>query len=912
MYGPSDIVGLQGGDDFLSSLHNKITRHINLLTFLGIIVIILMSFAFLFDFTVKSSELTEDANKTQLGEIAMQTSNLVETKINDLLCFVQCAAETFSDYEDLISDESFDRLRIINKSGSFDRVRVVLPDGRSYDENGECVDVSERYYLVNALNGNSGISNLLDSIYNTEKIIIFYTPIYQNGSVIGVLTGVYEAKSLSTAINMSSFGGHGYASIVEANGDVIISPGKNDLSENKTYNVWEKLSNAEFSNGYNLDSIRTGVKNGESGITEYTLDGKKRYTYFMPIRNSDNLTQDSEWYVMQTIPETVMKIQTGYINEISTALLLKVIVLFIVVFAFSWYYNAAAKKSVSYAKQQLDSVVNTVPGGVAKCSVSDGYPFLFVSEGFLKMIGSKQEDFSDSSKNSLITHIHPDDRKEVEKALQNQNIGQIEELKYRIGDSSGNTIWVLNKCMRTIDKHENTACLYCACIDITDEMKLNQDLLLSNERFKMVMQQTSNIVFEYDSETDRIHFITKSNSYYRLPRVIDNGPFYFIENGIVFVEFAEHFLNCFKSMSRAETNMVSMILKLRRADGKAVWNRLTISAINDPSGKSYHSIGTFEDIHQTKEAQMRQRREEKYRAAMLSDTIATYEINLTKDKYIKINSSETILKTLSIHDTYSNNLNKICNTLIYPDDRTLFLSVYEKDKIIESYNSGRIILYQEYRHIDEDGQPFWISSTTNLMSDPENGDIKAFSYIKDIDRQKNIELSIKRNSERDSLTDLYNRKAAMNLISEYLRDPENSSKRGAFISIDLDCFKNINDKYGHMVGDELLNKVSISFRTVFDGSDIVARMGGDEFIVFMKNAGKRVDILAKALEASRSISKLSIEDKKDICITTSMGIALSPIHGSSFEELYRNSDKALYHAKRTGKDRCVFYDEGMG
>jgi len=226
----------------------------------------------------------------------------------------------------------------------------------------------------------------------------------------------------------------------------------------------------------------------------------------------------------------------------------------------------------------------------------------------------------------------------------------------------------------------------------------------------------------------------------------------------------------------------------------------------------------------------------------------------------------------------------------------LFIPKINRENLISEYENGRLVLYNEYRHLDENGQAFWVSCTTNLLSDPENEDIKAFSYIKNIDAIKRKELAIKYNSERDPLTELYNRKATHDLITDFLSNPNTSS---------------VNDKYGHVAGDEVLTRVSICLKSVFRNTDIVARMGGDEFVVFMKSVESKVDILSKALEACTALKKLTIDSKSDVYISASMGIALSPINGDSFEELYRNSDKALYYAKKTGKDRCVFYTSEM-
>ncbi|OGO88136.1 MAG: hypothetical protein A2Y15_00205 [Clostridiales bacterium GWF2_36_10] len=887
----------------MQSFKSKIVKIGSELSIIGIILIILLSFVFFYNFSQKSAVLTEDANKTQLSEIALQTSNHVKTKASDLLNFIEYAAEEFFNYEKLDSTESITKLKLINKSGSFDRIRIVLPDGKSFDENGNYIDISKRSYLTDAFNGNSGVSDVLESILNSSKIIVYYAPIYNDSKVVGILTGVYEINSLSAATDMSSFGGNGFADIIQVDGDVIIAS-KNSGLRDMRENAFSYLANAEFENGFSLENLKNEIKNGENGVFEYTVNDNKYYTYYMPVDEND-------WYVMQTVPETVIATHTGYINDISMILLLKVIFIFVIVIIIISYYSRLSRKKIDHAKQLLNNVLNAIPGGVVKCLVNNDYKFALVSDGFLNIIGYTKNELVEKSNDNLLASVHPDDRMMVRMVLSAQNSDKVTELEYRIITSAGNIIWVLNKCVRTTDKIDGNPCLYCTCIDTTNTKKAQQDLILSNERFRMAMEQTSNIVFEYDSETDKIHFVTRTGSYYRLLPIIAHGPSYFIENGIVCDEFAENFINCFKSISNPNTNMISLILKLKRADGKIVWNKLTLSSINDYINNSRHSIGTFEDITQEKKAQLQHKREEKYRSAMLSDAISTYEVNLTNDCYIKTFSKENNYHIENLNESYGNILKKLCDSIIYPEDKIPFLNIYNRENLISEYENGRLVLYNEYRHLDENGQAFWVSCTTNLLSDPENEDIKAFSYIKNIDAIKRKELAIKYNSERDPLTELYNRKATHDLITDFLSNPNTSSEKNAFLSIDLDSFKLINDKYGHVAGDEVLTRVSICLKSVFRNTDIVARMGGDEFVVFMKSVESKVDILSKALEACTALKKLTIDSKSDVYISASMGIALSPINGDSFEELYRNSDKALYYAKKTGKDRCVFYTSEM-
>lgn len=558
------------------------------------------------------------------------------------------------------------------------------------------------------------------------------------------------------------------------------------------------------------------------------------------------------------------------------------------------------------ANCKLKKSQNSLSCGTLTCSDSGEYNFYFISDSFLNMIGYSKKDIKSKFNNSLLGSVHPDDRQAVAKQLDSRNF--ISKLEYRIKTGYGNTIWVFNKCIHST---KDKPYLYCICTDITESKKAYQNLKFNYEKLKTAVSRTSNIIFEYNAVSGDIHFITKTNSYYGLPEFIEHGPVYFVNKGIVCKEYTQRFLDCFSSMSNPQTKMISMILKLKRADGKLIWNKLTLSSIKNPINNSISSIGTLEDITQAKEAQLQHKREEKYRAAMVSDAIATYEINLSANHFIKIYNTDKNISLNISHYSYTNLLKKLCDKLIYPEDKEHYLNIYNKDNLIKAFKKGRLILYNEYRQLDKSGKAFWVSCTANLLSDPENDDIKAFLYIKNIDTQKRKELAIKYYSERDPLTDLYNRKAAQNLILEYLKNSDTEKNKNAFLSFDLDGFKFVNDRYGHMSGDYLLSNVAECLKSVFHKNDVIARMGGDEFIVFIKNVESRTDILAKSLEACVSIKKLFINNKGSENISASVGIAISPLHGDNFEELYRKSDKALYFAKNAGKDRCVFYDPDM-
>lgn len=161
-----------------------------------------------------------------------------------------------------------------------------------------------------------------------------------------------------------------------------------------------------------------------------------------------------------------------------------------------------------------------------------------------------------------------------------------------------------------------------------------------------------------------------------------------------------------------------------------------------------------------------------------------------------------------------------------------------------------------------------------------------------------------RNSQMDLFTNTYNKTSAKHLMEQILQGKGKDKKQVCFF-IDIDDFKNINDQYGHNIGDEMIKNFANKLKKAFRDSDIICRFGGDEFVVWMKNIPpeeeierKKADHLCRILTCSNGIP-----------VSASIGIACYPKDGTSYEEVLHHADEALYHAKNSGKNKYVFYSD---
>ena len=172
---------------------------------------------------------------------------------------------------------------------------------------------------------------------------------------------------------------------------------------------------------------------------------------------------------------------------------------------------------------------------------------------------------------------------------------------------------------------------------------------------------------------------------------------------------------------------------------------------------------------------------------------------------------------------------------------------------------------------------------------------------------------------KDPLTGLYNRRGFLELAQGIFKEVQYYQKTGkrnrthfyvdsiSILFFDIDHFKKINDTYGHDVGDKVLKFVSLLINNKMRASDFVGRWGGEEIVVMLLGA-KEKDAFLKAEEIRKAIkSRVKVPGHKDLKVTISVGVAELD-HHPTLEDIIKSADKALYAAKKGGRDQTVKYE----
>lgn len=265
--------------------------------------------------------------------------------------------------------------------------------------------------------------------------------------------------------------------------------------------------------------------------------------------------------------------------------------------------------------------------------------------------------------------------------------------------------------------------------------------------------------------------------------------------------------------------------------------------------------------------------------------IAVYNQN---GDFLFANKSYIEAHNIDISDKKNLNFDKIKSCDIELDDIHKKLSESEKFSIKLQKNS------------------VWFES---IFSYTNTKDIVHISS--DITVLKEVDKKIYYNANYDSLTTLPNRSYFKKQLRNILKESSQNDFKTALLFIDVDKFKEINDTYGHNVGDKMLTTIAKRLSNSVRKDDVVARIGGDEFVIIVKNIKNIKNAEQLVVNLQNKIRYPIVIDKNIFNVTLSIGVSVYPEHGTIAQDLVRNADIAMYEVKKTTKDSFKIYDKFM-
>jgi diguanylate cyclase (GGDEF)-like protein/PAS domain S-box-containing protein len=214
------------------------------------------------------------------------------------------------------------------------------------------------------------------------------------------------------------------------------------------------------------------------------------------------------------------------------------------------------------------------------------------------------------------------------------------------------------------------------------------------------------------------------------------------------------------------------------------------------------------------------------------------------------------------------------------------------------------------QHRHKDGRKVWMNvMDRGIMF---QGKEVVLRTARDISERLKMNLELERRANHDALTGLPNRRLLMDRMQQSLARCERDERLAVLFMIDVDHFKQVNDTYGHMVGDECLRQVGSRLAAKIRQIDTIARMGGEEFAAVIGGLSSQRDAEKIGAMLLAQFTQPLRVGTLELWLTVSVGAAMYPADGLVSAELLNQADKALYQAKRMGRNRVVFWDDVGG
>ncbi|MDO5602315.1 MAG: PAS domain-containing protein [Oscillospiraceae bacterium] len=569
--------------------------------------------------------------------------------------------------------------------------------------------------------------------------------------------------------------------------------------------------------------------------------------------------------------------------------------------------TSAFEKAVGV--KALDLLGKSIPGGMMGGYLEPGYPLYFVNNQMLRHLGYTYEEFAEAIEGNVINCMHPDDRERVNKVVEEafaQNSPY--EVQYRMQKKDGSYIWVSDTGKKGVAENGRRMCIS-VIRDITASLE-NQHKLEREAKEKEEQAQRYNRLFEsvlcgivqYKMDGKKVIF---ENANREAIRIFGYQPEEFWKKDdwdltqLIIAEDRRRVLEGF-SLLRGPGDKSFYEYRLRRKDGSPCWIIGSAELILDGQGNQMIQ-SVFLDINDKKRAQQRNR--------LLTDQVEAsnellrlaLEHTATCEFYFYPQEKRCVLpkRLCEYYHTapeYENMPQSMAEEKIAPEYRQRFCESYSR--ILQ----GAHTTSEEFKM--KDGG-MWCRHTLSAVSYDEDGNpLLAIGILEDITRQKEMEQELEEARSRDALTGLYNREAGIRTVQKMLLEKPAEEACGLLL-LDMDDFERINREEGRAFADAILKEVAGILQAETGPEDVQLRLGGDEFMLFIRNCPKaRATILGPHI--AEQVRNILVRPDREIPLSVSVGMCVTEVV-EEYNSLYRCAESTLKYVKEHGKGYAACY-----
>lgn len=429
------------------------------------------------------------------------------------------------------------------------------------------------------------------------------------------------------------------------------------------------------------------------------------------------------------------------------------------------------------------------------------------------------------------------------------------------------------------------------------------DRILMHKAFEALLNSTEDMVFLKDVN---LVYIAASKPFVKMvgkesqEEIIGHTDFEIFENE----NLAKRYVADDYKLLENNENLNDYVEPITDENGKARYGATSKYILKDEDGNVIGILGVTKDITREYFARQRYQQELRFLFELPEDTYAVSYIDVDNWRIISQRVQEIDNASMQFCQTVEELILAANESIVARDcEAAEFYRNFTNAHLWSIYASGRNNMTFKYERKMSDGSTRWVHNDVRFLTDVDSGHLCVMLTARDIDAIKKEEEKLVIAATLDQMTMLLNRETSMEYIRKILQNEKDSLH--VLFMLDVDNFKSINDTFGHQMGDKFLVALAQKLKHLFRESDVVGRIGGDEFFVLMRNVSEITQVERKAQDILNVVKEVAY-DYPNVDVSGSVGISLYPGNGRELEDLYQKADIALYEAKNNGKNAYYF------
>ncbi|MEG2207617.1 MAG: PAS domain-containing protein [Clostridia bacterium] len=397
------------------------------------------------------------------------------------------------------------------------------------------------------------------------------------------------------------------------------------------------------------------------------------------------------------------------------------------------------EETIRAGVEKYETLVNSIPGGVSMYRLDEGLTPLFLSDRTYELCGMTKEEYHAATRRSTLDILHPDDRQGFRAAI-NAAIAKKEKFNHthRTRQKDGSYRW-MRVSGQVMSAQDNVPVLYAVIIDIHEQIQAEQALRESEARYAAAIKSSNINIWEYEYSTDTMTIFSKSPKVHPKDLIVPNYLHAAVSEGHISEESAPLLVDMIEKLKNGAAEVTADLWIRQNREDEFWCERVIYTNEFDPQGKPVKAYCVGHDITKEKEAEKRYHDERSYREAMQKATMASINMNLTKNTILDFKSNfEEITAHMSTAKTAQEYFDEVCSELTSPEMQQRHAAVFSRDALLKRFANGETTVTMEFTRNIGDCK-YWMSLTVHMMKRPTDQNIMAFLYSTDVTGERTMQ-----------------------------------------------------------------------------------------------------------------------------------------------------------------------------